>query len=377
MKVALIRNLHEHQNVSMKLTADRLEQALQGRAEFVNVHPSWPATLSPDSAAGKLSGYISRYALYPRSVTKVHADVYHIIDHAYAQVAKHLPPDRTVVTCHDLMLLQLQRGQFGKRPVPAVAARLFQRSMDHLRRAQQIVAVSEATKRDIVELLSVDPERIRVIYPPLDPLYRPAPPSLDRKRLRRELGLPDSRIVFHLGNNWFYKNVDGVLRGFAAAAERLDDAILLKGGKPFSADQRELARTLGIAGRVIESGRLNTEQIQSYYWAADVLLFPSLWEGFGWPPVEAMASGLPVVCSRAGALAEAAGDAAEFVDPNSPEDIGNGVVRVLEDAQRRNDLVQRGFANARRFQASRIAEPWLDVYCDLAGVPRSEAVCVE
>lgn len=377
MKVALIRNLHEHQNVSMKLTADRLEHALQGRAEFVNVHPWWPTQLSPDSAGGKFAGYVSRYALYPRSVTKVHADVYHIIDHAYAQVGRHLPADRTVVTCHDLMLLQLQRGHFGKRPVPSVAAGLFRASADHLRRARHIVAVSEATSRDLVELLSIDPERIRVIYPPLDPLYRRAPASLCRKQLRRELGLPDSRIVFHLGNNWFYKNVDGVLRGFAVVATHLDNVILLKGGKPFSREQRELARTLGIADRVIECGPLITEHIQRYYWAADVLLFPSLWEGFGWPPVEAMASGIPVVCSRAGALAEAAGDAAEFVDPNSPEDIGRGVIRVLEDSSYRANLVERGFANARRFNAARISQQWLDVYCDLADVRRSEAICVE
>jgi len=133
---------------------------------------------------------------------------------------------------------------------------------------------------------------------------------------------------------------------------------------------------LGVLDQVVERGSLSNEEIQKYYWACDVLVFPSLWEGFGWPPVEAMASGLPVVCSHAGALAEAAGDACEVVDPSSPEDIARGVERVLDSPSYQRELVTRGFANARRFEARKFADAVLDVYCDVAGANRSEAICV-
>jgi glycosyltransferase involved in cell wall biosynthesis len=362
----------------MKLMADRIEDAVSSSVDVVNVRPWWPAALGANHAVGKLVGYASRYLVYPNAVAEVEADVYHIVDHAYAQVANNLPREKTVAMCHDLMLLKLQRGDFGKKSSPSVASFLFRVAVSHLRRARLILAISESTKRDLIEMLDVEPERVRVIYPPLDTFYRPRPASVDRELLRHCLGLDGRPALLHLGNNWFYKNVEGLLRGFAVARKYLSEApVLIKAGKGLSPEQRRLARDLGVLQDVIQPGALTIDEIQNYYWACDALVFPSLWEGFGWPPVEAMASGLPVVCSHAGALVEAAGSAAEMVDPHSPEDIARGIVRVLEDGARRKELVRRGLFHARTFSARSFADKLFDAYCEVSGAQRSQPVCVE
>lgn len=370
MRVALIRNLDEAQNLSMKLVGDRVEHALGSRVRFENVRPAWPEGMPHGGALGKALGYASRFIAYPRQVARVEADVYHVLDHAYAQVMRRLPGDKTVCHCHDLMLLKLERGDFGRRAVPQVAAAMLRRAVVNLKRARVLIAVSEATKRDVVEMLGILPERVRVIYSPLDHVYGSAPVRMDRDELRKSLGLSGRPALLHVGNNWFYKNIEGLLRAFAIAREHMSHKpVLMKAGSGLSSEQRKLAASLGVAEDVIELGMLSTEQVQQYYWACDALVFPSLWEGFGWPPVEAMASGLPVVCGRGGALVEAAGEAAEMVDPNSPEDIARGIVRVLEDTAYRQELTRRGFVNVRRFDTAAFAEKLHEVYSEVAGTP--------
>lgn len=378
MRVALIRNLHEQQNISMKLMADRIEGAVQSRVDVVNVRPWWPAGLGANHPVGKLVGYGSRYLMYPAAVSEVNADVYHIVDHAYAQVLTRLPRDKSIAMCHDLMLLKLQRGEFGRRPVPSVASALFRVAVSQLRRAGLVLTISESTKQDAISMLDLDPERVRVVHPPVDPFYMRRPANVERDVLRQSLGLDSRPALLHVGNNWFYKNIEGLLRGFAIALRQSPERpVLVKVGKGLSRAQRRLATELGVAEHVIEPGPLTIDQLRDYYWACDALVFPSVWEGFGWPPVEAMACGLPVVCGRAGALIEAAGDAAEMVDPNSPEDIARGIVRVLEDAAYARELVRRGFMNVRRFDVKIFGDKLFDAYCEIASARRSQAVCVE
>ena len=167
-----------------------------------------------------------------------------------------------------------------------------------------------------------------------------------------------------MGNNWFYKNLEGLLRAFArfhqsGVGRR---AIFLKVGKPLSAAHRALAASLGVEGCVREVGLLDHENLQAAYWAADALVFPSLWEGFGWPPLEAMASMTPVISSARGALAEVVGDAAEVINPDDPESIVAGIERVLSDTERQQELVGRGFERARLFTWERAGRELLDLY---------------
>jgi glycosyltransferase involved in cell wall biosynthesis len=139
-------------------------------------------------------------------------------------------------------------------------------------------------------------------------------------------------------------------------------AVLVKAGKPLSPEQSALAASLGVLQHVREVGLLDQENLQAAYWAADALVFPSLWEGFGWPPLEAMASGTPVIASARGALAEVVGDAAEVINPDDPKNIAAAIERVLSDTGLRQDLTARGLERARIFTWERAGRELIEVY---------------
>jgi glycosyltransferase involved in cell wall biosynthesis len=176
-----------------------------------------------------------------------------------------------------------------------------------------------------------------------------------------------------VGNNWFYKNLEGVIKALAVLQKTSvkdsveSSPILVKVGKGLTIEQRKLAQELGVATRIRELGVLNDEELQTIYWAADVLVFPSWWEGFGWPPLEAMASGTPVICSDRGSLGEVAGDAALIVNPEEPEEIAVAIARVLNEENLRRSLILKGMQRAKQFTWERAAEQTFEVYREVAG----------
>ena len=367
MRLALLRNLREEQNLSMKLTADRIERALSPSVTIQNVLP--PSA----SLGGRLAEYASTFVRYPNCVRDLRADVYHIVDHAYAHLLRALPAQKTVVTCHDLMLLRLARGHFGKRSAPRIATALLSYSVNHLRNARRVIAVSEATASDAIDMCGLSQERVSVVYQPVDAVFMPRPKDIDRGELRRELGFGSRPVLLHVGESWFYKNIEGVLRALAVVNDRRSERpVLVRLGKPLTAKQLALARSLGVIESVREVGTVSTERLRHYYWAADALVFPSLWEGFGWPVVEAMACGLPVVCSANGALKEVAGNAAEIVDSEDPLDIARGIRVVLEDGTRRSDLISSGLINVRRFDTVTFATRLMQLYSEIADTRGAE-----
>ena len=362
-----MRNVREASSPSMKLYADRIVGALGGRCQIEEVHP-WSPPTSPRSRlplAGKGLEYIARYAVYPLSLLGRRGDIFHVVDHAYSHLLLCVPPRRTVVTCHDLVLLKLANGEFGRFPTaPSGALRLFQFSVRFLRRAARIVAVSSSTADDLVKYLDIPRDAIQVIHSGVDPIFAPpANPSLRSAALAR-FDLGDRPVLLHVGNNWFYKNLEGVIRALALLQRGNGGRgpILVKAGKGLSPAQRSLAKALGVGNQIRELGTVSAEDLQAAYWAADMLVFPSLWEGFGWPPLEAMASGTPVVASNRGGLAEVVGDAARLVKPEEPEDIAGGIEDVLTDQRLRKSLISRGLERARVFSWQRAGEQLYQLY---------------
>ncbi len=365
MRVLLLRNFQEAQNLSMKLYADRLGAALRQRCEIVDVVPwSLPGIGKYPQLLRKGLEYGIRYGTYPASLLRRRADVFHIVDHGYAHLGLCLPQQRTVVTCHDIMLLKLAAGEFGgAQKSPRIATGLLRLSLEFLRKVAAVVAVSQATAEDLSSYLKIPRERIEVVHHGVEG-YEPPRDGEARKQARREFALADGPVLLHVGNNWFYKNLEGLMRALALLRQQhsMRNAVLLRVGRAMSREQHELGRSLGISDAIRELGMLEAWELQKAYWAADVLVFPSLWEGFGWPPLEAMSSGTPVVCSHAGALAEITGDAAEVVQPDNPESIAAGVCRVLEDSTLRQSLICRGFARVRQFTWERAAARMMEIY---------------
>jgi glycosyltransferase involved in cell wall biosynthesis len=369
----MLRNVSEERNLSMKLYADRLSRGLDKRCTVESMLPWRPPSLSKSQPGltAKALDYLARYGVYPPSLIRRRSDIFHVVDHAYAHLLCCLPAKRTVVTCHDLMLLKLAAGDFGPaHSAPPVALNLLRFSLSFLKRAGMVIADSQATADDLVKYLKISREKIRVVYLGIDPVFVPPPGPNDRTAARSLWGVDGRRVLLHVGNNWFYKNLEGVIKALALLSNDSDGAegpLLIKVGKGLTAEQRGLARSLRVEGRIRELGLLTNEQLLSIYWASDVLVFPSLWEGFGWPPLEAMASGTPVVCSDRGSLAEVAGDAALIVRPEEPEAIADAASRIFNDEALRQTLTLKGFQHAKQFTWERAADETFQVYREVAG----------
>jgi glycosyltransferase involved in cell wall biosynthesis len=373
MQVLMLRNVSEERNISMKLYADRLTQGLNNYCAVENFVPWHPPSISHKSRldiTAKALDYVARYGIYPPSLLGRRGDVFHVVDHAYAHLLSCLPAGHTVVTCHDLMLLKSAHGELkGLGAQPFVATRLLNLSLKYMQRAAKVIATSEATAVDLVNYLKLSRDRIQVVHHGIDPTFHPLPDPDKREALRKSLGVDGQRVLLHVGNNWFYKNLEGVIKALALLQENSTEGcpILIKVGKGLTTEQRNLAHELGVRERIRELGVLNNEELQTVYRAADVLVFPSWWEGFGWPPLEAMASGTPVVCSDRGSLGEVVGDAALIVDPEEPEAIADAVARVLDDETLKQSLTLKGLERAKQFTWERAAEQTFQVYREVAG----------
>lgn len=373
MKVLMLRNVSEEKNLSMKLYADRLSNGLAKRCVVKSIYP-WSPPYGAQRGLKILDkglDYIARYGVYPSSLLPRRADVFHIVDHGNAHLLACLPSSRSVVTCHDIMLLKLARGEFGKRvPVPLVASKLLKLSIHFLKRAAIVITVSQSTADDLTRCARISRDRIRVVPLGIDPQFKQPPNTEARSVARLRWGLVGNQpVLLHVGNNWFYKNLEGLIKALAIlqAESKIDNLLVLKVGKRLTTEQSALAAALGVEKSIREVGLLDSEELQSAYWASDLLVFPSLWEGFGWPPLEAMASGTPVVCSRRGALDEVVGDAAVIINPEEPESIAEGIISALTDEHLRRSLIQKGLQRAKLFTWERAAEQTFQVYREVAG----------
>jgi glycosyltransferase involved in cell wall biosynthesis len=290
--------------------------------------------------------------------------VFHLLDHSDGHLAAITPSARTVITCHDLILLRAREGQVGFRPRARSIAR-FAWSTSFLRRVARVVCGSEATKADVVRLRGVAPERVAVVPWGVGERFVPLGLAV-RERVRSQLGL-NGPAVLHVDSGQRYKNPAATLRVLARLRGTGLEATLVRVGPPLAAAERALAEHLRIAGAVKSLGRVSDERLIEVYTAADVLLFPSHAEGFGWPVLEAMACGTPVVTSRAPALEEIAGDAGLRADADDVDGLAAAVSTVLGDPGLAERLRRRGRERAARHRWSRTADGYADVYASVAG----------
>jgi len=367
LRVALLHNYRDEQQPSMRLYAERLGEALQRRdVDVRRVRPPGvvPGAWRRRSAVwGKMDAYIGRFVVYPRLVRTLDADIVHVADHGEGYLVGNLDPRRTVVTCHDVILLALAAGRIGSARIPPVALELFRISLEFVKRVATIVADSISTKEDLTSFAGADPAKITVVHPGLNQAFAQ---DLARGALfRRDWRLGDGLLILQIGRA-FYKNILGVLRVVHRLRRDGLDVRLVRVGRALAGEERALADRLDLTASVIELGSVPDERIPALYNAVDLLLFPSLYEGFGWPPLEAMASGTPVVSSRAGSLDEVVGNAALTADPEDIDALTWHAATALTDKTLRATLVSRGLAQAARFNWDRTAHEMINLYSTVA-----------
>lgn len=303
--------------------------------------PGLPARgTGPCNAARRWRG---RWIEYPWSASRASADVYHVTDHSYAYLVAGLPRRRSIVTCHDLLLLRAASERIGFTPHRRSLLQ-FRFSTSFIRRAAVVVAVSEATKQDVLRFFDLDPKRVEVIPNGVAETFRPLAEA-ERANERGRLGIGDQIVLLEIGTS-IYKNLGTGVRALRRLRDDGVDAVLLHVGGVPDENIVALADRLGLGGHVRMIGRIDDERLVRIYNAADVLLFPSMGEGFGWPPLEAMACGLPVVASDIAPLREVMGDAGLFADPHEASAWAESTATILHDAGRRQALLDAGFARA-------------------------------
>jgi glycosyltransferase involved in cell wall biosynthesis len=232
----------------------------------------------------------------------------------------------------------------------------WRRNFAKLCSSRAVIAISEATKSDLVQTGGVSPDRIEVVYPGIDhTLFCPANASANGKTAARlnEYGI-GGEFLLYVGDSEPRKNLQRVLQAFSRTSRPLE---LLIVGKRAPAD-RQLASWIadaGVAGRVRFSGYVAEEELPGLYGAARALIFPTLYEGFGIPVVEAMASGCPVITSTVSSLPEVAGDAALLVDPESIDDIA-GAIEALQNKDLGDSLRLKGLERSSQFRWENAAE---------------------
>jgi glycosyltransferase involved in cell wall biosynthesis len=295
--------------------------------------------------------------LAPLLLRLTNADVFHGV----LNVTPLFCPTPTVVTIHDLAFWSFpQTFRRVNRTYLTWATRVA------ARQAARILAVSEATKQEIVRLLDVPPERIVVTYDACDERFHPPEPGA-LAAFRRRAGLPETFFLF-LGTLEPRKNIPMLLEAYARIAAHTDASLIIGGGKgwlyePIFAKAEEL----NLGDRVRFVGYVDNDDLPLWYAAATAFVFPSLYEGFGMPLLEAMACGTPVITTSSSSLPEVVGDAGLIVSPTDVEELCEAMRRVITDAELRRELRERGLRRARRFSWRATAERTLMAYRDAAG----------
>jgi len=269
---------------------------------------------------------------------------------------------RSVVTIHDC--IHLMFPQYLPNRAAYAYARASMWTAAH--RSDRILTVSEASKRDILHLFNVRPEKIVVVYNAIDEHFRTEPSEEHVARVRERYQL-DHKFVLYVGNIKPHKNLVRLIEAFSQLRRDHDDLKLLIIGDEISKlpALRRAVHSHKLHKHVRFLGYLKDDTLSVLYRLASVFVFPSLYEGFGLPPLEAMASGTPVVTSNISSLPEVTGDAAVLVDPYDVDSIVDGMRRVLDDPALAAELSRRGLIRAREFSWERSVEKTLAVYRDV------------
>ncbi|MGA2569220.1 MAG: glycosyltransferase family 1 protein [Terracidiphilus sp.] len=369
MKVLLVGSYEFDGATSIKIWANALLRGLlqQGiDARIISPKPVFGTLKRSSGGLGKWLGYIDRFIIFPRVLRSAaaRADVVHICDHGSAMYVLSVKDKPVLVTLNDMLAV---RGAIGE--IPDCPASFFGRRMQHwirqgLSRADLVVCVSKYTMNDAHRLLMGN--RRRCVIP--NGLTYPFQPLDSSEVDRRLAGLTaiQEPFVLHVGSNLARKNRDGILRIFAQAAEKTNLQMVFA-GEALSPDLVRLAKELKVHDRIVQVVGPKVEILEALYNRAVALLFPSRYEGFGVPPIEAQACGCPVVASDIPPHAEVLGQSAALRPLDDEAGMAEEILRLATDREYREETRQRGFENVRtRYRSERMTRAYVALYRELA-----------
>jgi glycosyltransferase involved in cell wall biosynthesis len=271
-------------------------------------------------------------------------ETYYINENLYS---KNIP---RVITVFD-MIHELFPRSFPVNDQTAIA------KIASIRRAHKIICISERTKLDLLKLVDISAEKISVVHL-----------GIDLPTTRSHTALPNSALrpfLLFVGARTAYKNFEGLLKAIAISSKLRELDLVVVGGEAFSLQEHYLMSQLHFRKDQVRLIQANQNLLDTIYSKALALVYPSLYEGFGLPPLEAMSRGCPVVCSSAGPMREINGDAVEYFDPTNLEEMAASIEAVVYSQERSNELRGLGFQRAALYKWEKCALQTLDVYQQL------------
>ncbi|WP_439505688.1 glycosyltransferase family 4 protein [Sediminibacterium sp.] len=253
-----------------------------------------------------------------------------------------------VITIHDMIDERFHKGQPGFESIIALRAK-------HIEKAYKIIAVSENTRNDLIELCGVNPNKIETIYH-----GNSFSQNIDRFSLPKII---EQEYILYTGKRYAYKNFDRFVQSIVPIMQANQELVLVcAGGGAFKNAELTKLKKLQLYDRVIYQPIIDNEQLASLYNHAQLLVYPSLYEGFGLPIIEAFACGCPVITSSGSSTGEIASDAAVLINPNSIEDMSEKISMLLNDVFLQNEFVQKGYTRALAFNWDKTANQTLKLY---------------
>ena len=320
----------------------------------------------------KWLGYIDKFILFRlrfRTALANKTTVIHICDHSnafYAGWQRRVP---VVVTCHDMLAVRGALGEDTDCPASFTGRILQKWILNGLRCAKLVACISRATANDVERLVvRAGQPRVEIVPMGLNYPYQKVPPNVARERLASIVGMAiDLPFALHVGSNQPRKNRDGVIRIFARSKDRWNGRLVFAGDR-LNSDLMGLAQNLGVADRITQLHNPASSVLETLYNCAVALIYPSRFEGFGWPIIEAQACGCPVICGDSGPLPEAAGEAGLLHNVTDEDGFASDLLR-LTNPEERAAWSEKSLLNAARFSTEKMIQQYIKIYRDLGATP--------
>lgn len=267
-----------------------------------------------------------------------------------------------VVTIHDLIFLK------HTEQYPFVDTQIYKLKTKYAaKHADKIIAVSQETKNDLIEMYGVKEEKIVVIYPSVDTRFANYKLQITNEELIAKYKLP-SKYILNVGSFFPRKNQKTIVAAFGLMQNKIEEDLVMVGSNGTTRKEiEELIRRKNLSPRVKIISGVSNEDLPAVYRLASLFVFPSLYEGFGAPVLEALFSKVPVIATKGGAIEEAGGKQSLYVNPNSAEEIADAMIRVLTDEKLKERMIESGLAHAQTMTDAVFAAKTMNVYREVLG----------
>ncbi len=356
MQVTLFRTHPQENWFSMNRYADNLQAAL-----LQTMPPGWKINVPlPHAFSQTYLQLVIRNSYYPLWAYKHQGSVNHILDHSYGNIARFLNTEQTVITVHDIAPLHFSGRKWG------ISQSSWMYAWRTVQKARHIITDSQFIAEELKKSFRFSPKTTFYVVPlAVAPIFRPLSKKEIKPNQFLKFDTDGQFLLLHVGHTQPRKNFPTIIKALAQLQRRGISFSFIQVGSSIDKWDAQITQA-GLSHKIHFTGRVSDQQLVQLYNLADLFVFPSLYEGFGLPVLEAMACGTPVVTSNQSSLPEVSGNAALLCDPTSYESLAEAIERVLMDESLASGMRHKGVKWAANFTWHNTAQKTWQVYTKLA-----------